>query len=98
MNAFCTVLFCGLLMGAPAIAATTEAVEPLDFDCPLKVLPSQSAVGRVLGLDNFWQTYRARDRLMQRVRSACAQGAVAVRVLPEEHPQASPLPRVLALR
>lgn len=98
MNAFRTVLICGLLIGAHAVAGATEPVEPLDFDCPLNVLPSQRAVGRVLGLDNFWQTYRMRVRLMERVRAACAQGAVAVRVLPDDRaPNRSP-PLVVALR
>jgi hypothetical protein len=53
----------------------------------------------VLGLDNFWQTYRARARLMERVRAACAQGASAVRVLPEDdHSAWHGQPLVVALR
>jgi hypothetical protein len=98
MNAVRTVLFAGVLIGAHAVAGATEPVEPLDFDCPLNVLPSQRAVGRVLGLDNFWQTYRARDRMMERVRAACAQGAVAVRVLPDDRAPTRLTPLVVALR
>ena len=99
MNALRMILFAGLLAGADARAEVADTVDPLDFDCPLQQLPSQRAVGRVLGLHNFWQTYRARDRLMERVRAACAQGASAVRVLPEDgrsswHGQ----PLVIALR
>ena len=99
MNAFRMILFAGLLAGADARADVADAIDPLDFDCPLQHLPSQQAVGRVLGLDNFWQTYRARDRLMERVRATCAQGAVAVRVLPEDgHSTWHGQPLVVALR
>ena len=98
MNALHMILFAGFAVGADARADTAE-VDSLDFDCPLRVLPSQRAVGRVLGLDNFWQTYRARDRLMERVRATCAQGASAVRVLPEDgHAAWRGQPLVVALR
>ena len=97
MNALHVILLAGFTVGIDARADTTD-VDSLDFDCPLRVLPSQQVVGRVLGLDNFWQTYRARDRLMQRVRAACAQGAGAVRVLPEEHAASRSPPMVVALR
>ncbi len=70
MNALNVILLAGLTVGIDARADTE--VDSLDFDCPLRALPSQQAVGRVLGLDNFWQTYRARDRLMERVRATCA--------------------------
>lgn len=96
MNALHIVLLAGFTVGIDARADTTD-VDSLDFDCPLRVLPSQRVVGRVLGLDNFWQTYRARDRLMERVRATCAQGASAVRVLPDERPRGHQ-PWVVALR
>jgi hypothetical protein len=97
MNALNVILLAGLTVGIDARADTE--VDSLDFDCPLRALPSQQAVGRVLGLDNFWQTYRARDRLMERVRATCAQGASAVRVLPEAgHSAWHGDPLVVALR
>ena len=97
MNALHAILLAGFTVGIDARADTTD-VDSLDFDCPLRVLPSQRAVGHVLGLDNFWQTYRARDRMMERVRAACAQGAATIRVLPEEHAPTRSRPMVVALR
>ena len=97
MNALHVILLAGLTVGIDARADTTD-VDSLDFDCPLRVLPSQRVVGRVLGLDNFWQTYRMRVRLMERVRAACAQGAVAVRVLPDDRAPSRSPPLVVALR
>jgi hypothetical protein len=99
MNASNMILFAVLLAGADVRAEVADTIDSLDFDCPLRQLPSQRAVGRVLGLDNFWQTYRARARLMERVRAACAQGASAVRVLPEDdHSAWHGQPLVVALR
>ena len=99
MNALRMILIASLLGAIDARADVDTSIDPLDLDCPLHQLPSQRLVGRVLGLDNFWQTYRARAQLMERVRAACAQGASAVRVLPEDGRSAwHGQPLVVALR
>jgi len=56
------------------IPAITVTGNTLVIACASPRLPSQAEVGRVLGIDNFSQTYAARAGLMVDVRHACLAG------------------------
>jgi hypothetical protein len=60
---------------APALAAEARETSRLTFACDAMRLPTQEAIGRLLGTQNFGQTYRARERLLHDARSACLRGA-----------------------
>lgn len=67
------------LLALTLIAADAIAAGPLDdalaptitIDCQRPKLPSQQAVARLTGIDNFGQAYAMRARLMTDARRAC---------------------------
>ncbi|HEY5805539.1 MAG TPA: hypothetical protein VIT90_17820 [Lysobacter sp.] len=70
----------------PAMAAAAEApIEPgiqsITVDCQRPLLPSQQAVSRLTGIDNFGQAYAMRARLMSEARRACLRNPGIVRVV-----------------
>ena len=75
MNVSAKTLIAALLAAALPLAATvSHAQENLTITCARPHLPSQQAVGTLLGLNNFGQVYSARDRLMQDIHRACRKG------------------------
>lgn len=76
MNVSAKTLVGALLAAVLPFAATvSHAQDDLTITCARPQLPSQQAVGTLLGLDNFGQVYAARDRLMQDIHRACGKGA-----------------------
>jgi hypothetical protein len=76
------------LTGAGMSSGHAEApreISRLVFACEALHLPTQEAVAHLTGTHNAGQTYRARERLLQGVRSACLRGAAQVLVEAESH-------------
>jgi hypothetical protein len=78
---------------APA-AATASPPEPvtITIDCARPALPSQQAIARLTGVDNFSQAYAVRARLMGDAKRAC-QSASKVRLVLDAAPEARRLAR-----
>ncbi len=84
-----TVLIAALAAALQLAAASSQAQGNLTISCTSRHLPSQQAVGRTLGLNNFGQVYVARERLMQDVERACRKGATQV-VVSTDNPTKPP--------
>ena len=67
-----------LAAALPLATAVSHAQDSLTITCARPHLPSQQAVGTLLGLSNFGQVYSARNRLMQDIHRACSKGAARV--------------------
>jgi hypothetical protein len=77
-----------LATGLAASATSLAADEPADqarelfVDCATRALPSQAAVGELLGQQNIGQVYSARSRMMVEVSRACQrEGVTQVRLV-----------------
>ena len=57
------------------VAPASHAQDTLTISCAAPHLPTQQAVAKALGMQNFGQVYSARDRLMLVVQRACIRGA-----------------------
>jgi hypothetical protein len=62
-----------------AVAAPPEAVTVM-IDCQRPQLPSQQAIARLTGVDNFGQAYAVRARLMVDSQRACQNNVGAVQL------------------
>lgn len=81
MNISAKTLVIVLLAAAlPLASAVSHAQGSLTISCARHHLPSQQAVGKLLGLDNFGQVYHARARLLQDVQRTCRSGVAQVTV------------------
>lgn len=75
MNVSPKILISVLLAAVlPLAASVSHAHDSLTVTCARPHLPSQQAVGALLGLNNFGQVYSARERLMQDIHRACRKG------------------------
>jgi hypothetical protein len=65
------VLAATLLLASSAAFADAKPATELLVDCGTRALPSQKAVGEMLGEANFGLVYSARTRLMVEANRAC---------------------------
>ena len=75
-------------------AASASPPEPatITIDCARPTLPSQQAIARLTGVDNFSQAYAVRARLMGDAKRAC-QSAGKVQLVLGTAPEARALAR-----
>lgn len=73
--------------------APAPAVTGIAIDCARVVVPSQRAVSELLGIDNFGQAYRARERLMVNAMRDCQRPGMARLLLVREAVDLQPEPR-----
>lgn len=82
------ILALALIAALPANAAEPQAQTPgIVIDCAAPALPSQQDVSTLTGIDNFGQTYAARNRLMQQGLRACKRGAKHVVIVSPSQPR-----------
>ena len=62
-------------------ACVLAAPPPVAIDCARPALPSQRAIARLTGLDNFTQVYAERTRLMIDAQRACRPGVARVQLV-----------------
>ena len=75
-------------------AATSALAGELLVDCNSRALPSQAAIGEMLGEHNFGMVYATRSRLMVEASRAChRQGTSHVRLVFEAAGSSSPASR-----
>lgn len=95
-----TVLLLALIApaspAAPAASTTTAAAPSttIAIDCAHRYI-SQRDAARVLGTDNFWQTYAKRQSLYAHVARLCHSGVERVLLVASDRP---PEPRTAATR
>jgi len=77
------------LFALSAHAGDSRGGPDLAFDCAAVHLPSQQDVARLLGMHNFHQAYRARERLLQDVRRECLRGVGQVVVKADDRPSSA---------
>ena len=75
-----------------ASAMRVHAASPsaaIVLECPVERAPTLQAVEALLGTTTFQSTYNARDRILRLARQACRRGALAVRVVAGDEPDAA---------
>lgn len=90
MNASTSALILALALTAALPASATEppAQTPgIAIDCARPALPSQEEASMLTGIENFGQTYAARNRLMQQGLRACKRGAKHVVIVSPSQPR-----------
>ena len=93
----CTRILAFALAVLPAcVLATPPRDAEVAIDCAHPALPSQRAVARLTGLDNFTQVYAERTRLMINAQRACTPGVARVRLVDATRVPAPSAPIALA--
>lgn len=96
------LLLCATMMPAAA-ESPVQALQPIQavrivVDCDTRALPSQHAIGEMLGQHNFSQVYASRARVMAEVGRACQRPDTerVGLVLVNDPPRARPADRRIA--
>jgi hypothetical protein len=82
MNVIRKTLIAVVLAGSALNAVAADSGARVVIDCSSNRAPKMSDVARVVGTDNFWQTYAARERLISLAKSRCKRGADFVQFIP----------------
>jgi hypothetical protein len=78
-----------LLLTTASLAHAGPPEAHLVIDCAAPVRPTQVAMARLAGIDNFTSAYAARNNVMRVAHVACMRGATTVNVVVERNGAAS---------